>query len=82
MWYHKMIGGQRCPIVDTWWQTETGGIMMSPLPGAIPTKPGSFTKPLPGVIPSTADDETNEVPKHHRRNPCTAAPGPGMPPGL
>ena len=45
MWYHRVIGGERCPIVDTWWQTETGGIMMSPLPGAIPTKPGSCTKP-------------------------------------
>jgi acetyl-CoA synthetase len=52
MWYHRVIGNERCPIVDTWWQTETGGIMMSPLPGAIPTKPGSCTKPLPGIIPA------------------------------
>ncbi len=51
MWYHRVIGGERCPIVDTWWQTETGGIMMSPLPGAIPTKPGSCCVPLPGVVP-------------------------------
>ncbi len=51
MWYHRVIGGERCPIVDTWWQTETGGIMISPLPGAIPTKPGSATLPLPGVVP-------------------------------
>ncbi|MCE2810833.1 MAG: AMP-binding protein, partial [Planctomycetaceae bacterium] len=51
MWYYNKIGGGRCPIVDTWWQTETGGIMMSPLPGAIPCKPGSCTKPLPGIIP-------------------------------
>ena len=51
MWYHAKIGAQRCPIVDTWWQTETGGIMMTPLPGAIPTKPGSCTKPLPGIVP-------------------------------
>lgn len=51
MWYHRKIGGERCPIVDTWWQTETGGIMMSPLPGAIATKPGSCTKPLPGILP-------------------------------
>jgi acetyl-CoA synthetase len=50
MWYHRTIGGERCPIVDTWWQTETGAIMMSPLPGATPTKPGSCTLPLPGVI--------------------------------
>src|SRR5438045_4080475 len=49
MWYHRLIGGERCPIVDTWWQTETGGIMISPLPGAIPTKPGSATLPLPGI---------------------------------
>ena len=55
MWYHRKIGGERCPIVDTWWQTETGGIMMSPLPGAIPTKPGSCTKPLPGIIPAIVD---------------------------
>jgi acetyl-CoA synthetase len=50
MWYHRTIGGGRCPIVDTWWQTETGAIMISPLPGATPTKPGSCTRPLPGVI--------------------------------
>jgi acetyl-CoA synthetase len=49
MWYRETIGGGRCPIVDTWWQTETGGIMISPLPGATPTKPGSATKPLPGI---------------------------------
>jgi acetyl-CoA synthetase len=49
MWYREVIGGGRCPIVDTWWQTETGGIMISPLPGATPTKPGSATKPLPGI---------------------------------
>jgi acetyl-CoA synthetase len=49
MWYRKTIGGERCPIVDTWWQTETGAIMISPLPGATPTKPGSATRPLPGI---------------------------------
>src|SRR5216684_1801459 len=49
IWYHKVIGGERCPIVDTWWQTETGGIMIAPMPGAIPTKPGSATRPIPGV---------------------------------
>lgn len=49
MWYHKVIGKERCPIVDTWWQTETGAIMVSPLPGATPTKPGSATRPLPGI---------------------------------
>jgi acetyl-CoA synthetase len=50
MWYHEVIGKRRCPIVDTWWQTETGGIMISPLPGATPTVPGTATRPLPGVI--------------------------------
>ena len=55
MWYHEVIGGKRCPIVDTWWQTETGGIMMSPLPGCTPTKPGSCTLPLPGVVPEIVD---------------------------
>ena len=57
MWYHRKIGRERCPIVDTWWQTETGGIMMSPLPGAIATKPGSCTKPLPGIIPAIVDSQ-------------------------
>jgi len=55
-WYDKHIGQGRCPIVDTWWQTETGGIMISPLPGAIPTKPGSATVPFPGVVPRVVDD--------------------------
>jgi acetyl-CoA synthetase len=50
MWYHRVIGGGRCPIVDTWWQTETGSILMSPLPGATPAKPGSCTRPLPGIV--------------------------------
>ncbi len=49
MWYREVIGGNRCPIVDTWWQTETGGIMISPVPGAVATKPGSATRPLPGI---------------------------------
>src|SRR5258708_11380076 len=49
MWYHRIIGKERCPIVDTWWQTETGAIMITPLPGATPTKPGSATKPFPGI---------------------------------
>jgi acetyl-CoA synthetase len=51
MWYHRVIGGERCPIVDTWWQTETGSIMIAPLPGATPTVPGSATRPLPGIVP-------------------------------
>jgi acetyl-CoA synthetase len=51
MWYHNVIGGGRCPVVDTWWQTETGAIMISPLPGATPAVPGSATRPLPGIVP-------------------------------
>jgi acetyl-CoA synthetase len=61
MWYHAKIGGGRCPIVDTWWQTETGGIMMSPLPGAIPLKPGSCTKPLPGIVPEVVGEDCRPV---------------------
>ena len=51
MWYHREIGKERCPIVDTWWQTETGTIMISPIPGAVPTKPGSATRPFFGIVP-------------------------------
>ncbi len=61
MWYHEKIGGERCPIVDTWWQTETGGIMMTPLPGATPTKPGSCCKPLPGVSPAIVSEDGTPV---------------------
>jgi acetyl-CoA synthetase len=61
MWYHKLIGGERCPIVDTWWQTETGGHMITPIPGAIPTKPGSATVPFFGVDAAVVDDEGREV---------------------
>ncbi|MEM7556719.1 MAG: acetate--CoA ligase [Cyanobacteria bacterium P01_A01_bin.84] len=55
IWYHETIGGGKCPIVDTWWQTETGGIMITPLPGAIPTKPGSATRPFPGILAEVVD---------------------------
>ena len=54
-WYHKVIGGERCPIVDTWWQTETGSIMIAPLPGAVPARPGMATLPLPGVLVDVVD---------------------------
>ncbi|HWN94751.1 MAG TPA: acetate--CoA ligase [Methylomirabilota bacterium] len=64
MWYQEHIGGKRCPIVDTWWQTETGGIMITPLPGATPTKPGSGTLPFFGVIPEVVDDKGNAVPRN------------------
>ena len=57
LWYHRVIGGGRCPIVDTWWQTETGGILITPLPGAIAQKPGSATLPFPGVEPEVVDDD-------------------------
>ena len=56
-WYHRVVGERRCPIVDTWWQTETGGILIAPLPGATDLKPGSATKPLPGVLPQLVDAE-------------------------
>ena len=57
MWYYRVVGDERCPIVDTWWQTETGGILISPLPGAVAQKPGSATLPLPGVCPALVDAE-------------------------
>jgi acetyl-CoA synthetase len=62
MWYHSVIGKERCPIVDTWWQTETGAIMITPLPGATPTKPGSGTLPFFGVVPEVVDKEGQPVP--------------------
>ncbi|HYF44676.1 MAG TPA: acetate--CoA ligase, partial [Acidimicrobiales bacterium] len=61
MWYHEHIGGGRCPIVDTWWQTETGGHMITPLPGVVTTKPGSATFPLPGVGAEVVDEAGNKV---------------------
>jgi acetyl-CoA synthetase len=78
MWYHRKIGRERCPIVDTWWQTETGGILMSPLPGAIPTKPGSCTKPLPGIVPAILDEKGQPIPKNTGGMLCIAKPWPGM----
>jgi acetyl-CoA synthetase len=62
MWYHTVIGKRRCPIVDTWWQTETGMILISPLPGATPTKPGSCTRPLPGVVAEVVDKQGHQLP--------------------
>jgi acetyl-CoA synthetase len=61
MWYHRVIGGERCPIVDTWWQTETGAIMIAPLPGATPTVPGSATRPLPGIVPEVVTRDGKPV---------------------
>lgn len=62
IWYHRVIGKERCPIVDTWWQTETGAIMISPLPGATPTTPGSATRPLPGIVPDIVDKNGVSLP--------------------
>jgi acetyl-CoA synthetase len=61
IWYHKFIGKERCPIVDTWWQTETGGIMISPIPGVTATKPGSCTRPLPGIVADIVDESGKTV---------------------
>ena len=61
IWYREVIGGERCPIVDTWWQTETGGIMVTPLPGATPTKPGSATLPIPGIKTEVLDKDGRPV---------------------
>jgi acetyl-CoA synthetase len=63
MWYYTVVGKRRCPIVDTWWQTETGAIMVTPLPGITPLKPGSCTRPFFGVVPKVLDDAGREVPK-------------------
>ncbi len=63
IWYHRIIGKERCPIVDTWWQTETGGIMITPIPGAIATKPGSATRPFPGILADVVDLDGHPVPE-------------------
>ncbi len=65
MWYHRVIGKERCPIVDTWWQTETGAHMIAPIPGAVATKPGSCTRPLPGIMADVVDDHGNPVDAEH-----------------
>ncbi|MDI3280947.1 MAG: acetate--CoA ligase, partial [Bacillota bacterium] len=62
MWYHQYIGGGRCPVVDTWWQTETGAHLITPLPGVVPTKPGSATRPFPGIEAEVVDAQGNPVP--------------------
>lgn len=78
MWYYRVIGGERCPIVDTWWQTETGGIMITPLPGAIPTKPGSATRPFPGILTDVVDLEGNSVEDNQGGYLVVKHPWPGM----
>ncbi len=78
MWYHQAVGGGRCPIVDTWWQTETGAIMISPLPGAIPAKPGSATLPFFGICPEVVDDQGNAVPPNSGGKLVIRKPWPSM----
>ncbi|CCI16764.1 Acetyl-coenzyme A synthetase (Acetate--CoA ligase) (Acyl-activating enzyme) [Microcystis aeruginosa PCC 9806] len=78
MWYHRVIGKEKCPIVDTWWQTETGGIMITPLPGAIATKPGSATLPFPGIIAAVVDLEGNPTHANEGGYLVVKHPWPGM----
>jgi acetyl-CoA synthetase len=78
MWYYRTIGGKRCPIVDTWWQTETGAIMVTPLPGVTPTKPGSATLPFFGVVPKVVDETGAEVPRNTGGRLVLTRPWPSM----
>jgi acetyl-CoA synthetase len=78
LWYHRVVGAHRCPIVDTWWQTETGGILISPLPGATALKPGSATRPLPGVKPMIVDGDGHELHGACEGNLCLADSWPGQ----
>jgi len=78
MWYRDVIGGNRCPVVDTWWQTETGGVMISPLPGATPTKPGSCTLPMPGIAADVVDHDGNSQPADAGGYLAVRRPWPGM----
>jgi acetyl-CoA synthetase len=77
-WYYRVVGDERCPIVDTWWQTETGGIMIAPLPGAVGQKPGSATLPLPGVRPSLVDNEGTILEGATEGNLCITDSWPGQ----
>jgi acetyl-CoA synthetase len=78
LWYNTAVGGGRCPIVDTWWQTETGGHIISPLPGATPTKPGSATLPLPGIEVEILDEHGEQVPTGEKGLLCITKPWPSM----
>jgi acetyl-CoA synthetase len=78
MWYHRVIGKKRCPIVDTWWQTETGGILITPLPAAVPTRPGSATLPFPGIHASVLDESGKEVKPKQGGFLAIRKPWPGM----
>ncbi len=77
-WYHRVVGDGRCPIVDTWWQTETGGMLISPLPGATDLKPGSATRPLPGVVPELVDADGNVLTGAASGNLCITQSWPGQ----
>ena len=77
-WYNEIVGDKRCPIVDTWWQTETGGILITPLPGAIDAKPGSATKPFFGIKPVLVDNENNELSGEAEGNLCIEMSWPGQ----
>ncbi|MCP3733636.1 acetate--CoA ligase [Sphingomonas sp. RP10(2022)] len=77
-WYHDVVGEGRAPIVDAWWQTETGGIMIAPLPGAVPMKPGSASKPLPGVSPQLVDDQGKALTGAAQGNLCITESWPGQ----
>jgi acetyl-CoA synthetase len=78
MWYQEHIGHGNCPIVDTWWQTETGMIMITPLPGIVATKPGSATRPFPGVEPAILDEQGTAVPRNSGGNLVITRPWPAM----
>jgi len=78
LWYHRVVGDGRCPIVDTWWQTETGGILITPLPGATALKPGSATKPLPGIEPVIVDEQGRPLEGAVSGNLCLAGSWPGQ----
>ena len=82
IWYNETIGKKRCPIVDTWWQTETGGILITPLPGATPTKPGSATLPFFGIVPEVVDDQGKAVPRNSGGKLVLRKPWPSMLRGL
>ena len=78
LWYYNVVGEKRCPIVDTWWQTETGAALISPLPGATDLKPGSASKPLPGILPVLLDSDGKELSNANEGNLCIAEGWPGQ----
>jgi acetyl-CoA synthetase len=78
LWYYNVVGEKRCPIVDTWWQTETGATLISPLPGATDLKPGSASKPLPGILPVLLDSDGKELSNANEGNLCIAEGWPGQ----